>query len=72
MPENGYTNGFHLDTRANLVVDGELEPVTVDQTTGYTFDTVSPNASVGVPVIDTEELMYDTVFEDINARKFTL
>ena len=72
MPENGYTNGFHLDTRANLVVDGELEPVTVDQTTGYTFDTVSPNASVGVPVIDTEELMYNTVFEDINARKFTL
>ena len=72
LPAYGFTNGFHLDTRANLKIDGEIQPITVDQSTGYTFDTVSPNASNGVPVIDTEELMYDTVFEDINARKFTL
>ena len=73
LPEFGFTNGFHLDTRANLKESGMSGvTVTVDQMTGYTFDTVSPNASNGVPVIDTEELMYDTVFEDINARKFTL
>ena len=73
FPLNGYTNGFHLDTRANLEESG-LSGVTttVDQVEGFVFDTVSPNASVGVPVIDTEELMYGTVFEDINARKFTV
>ena len=70
---NGYTNGFHLDTRANLDESGlSGVTVTVDQEDGYIFDTVSPNASVGVPVIDTEELMYGTVYEDINARKFTV
>ena len=70
---NGYTNGFHLDTRANLDESGlSGVTVTVDQEDGYIFDTVTPNASVGVPVIDTEELMYGTVFEDINARKFTV
>lgn len=73
FPINGYTNGFHLDTRANLDESG-LSGVTttVDQVYGFVFDTVSPNASVGVPVIDTEELMYGTVFEDINTRKFTV
>ena len=71
-PSNGYTNGFHLDTRAHLEVDGELMVITVDQDPNYVFDTVSPNASVGVPRIDTEELMYDTVYQDINARKFTV
>ena len=75
LPENGFTNGFHLDTRANLSESG-LEPeqymVTVDQMTGYTFDTVTPNASVGAPVIGTEEEMYNTIFEDINTRKFTV
>ena len=72
-PENGYTNGFHLDTRANLDESGLSGiTLTVDQGTGYVFDTVTPNASVGVPVIDTEELMYGTVFEDINMRKFTV
>ena len=70
---NGYTNGFHLDTRANLDESGlSGVTVTVDQEDGYIFDTVTPNASVGVPVIDTEELMYGTVFEDVNARKFTV
>lgn len=70
---NGYTNGFHLDTRANLDESGlSGVTVTVDQEDGYVFDTVSPNASVGVPVIDTDELMYGTVFEDVNARKFTV
>lgn len=73
FPVNGYTNGFHLDTRANLEESGlDNTGVTVDQVSGYVFDTVTPNASVGVPVIDTEELMYGTVFEDINARKFTV
>ena len=72
LPINGYTNGFHLDTRANLTESGVDVDITVDQVTGYTFDTVTPNASVGVPVMDTEELMYGTVYEDINARKFTV
>lgn len=71
LPEYGYTNGFHLDTRANLVESGVDTVPTVDQMTGFTFDTVTPNASNGVPVMDTEELMYDTIFEDINTRKFT-
>lgn len=72
LPDNGYTNGFHLDTRANLTDSGVDVDITVDQVTGYTFDTVTPNASVGVPVMDNEELMYGTVYEDINARKFTV
>ena len=73
LPENGFTNGFHLDTRANLDESGlDGVTVTVDQMTGYTFDTVTPNASVGVPVIATEEEMYDTIYEDINTRKFTV
>ena len=75
LPENGFTNGFHLDTRANLSESG-LDPeqymVTVDQMTGYTFDTVTPNASVGAPIIATEEEMYGTIYEDINTRKFTV
>ena len=73
IPENGYTNGFHMDTRANLDESGlSGTTVTVDQETGYVFDTVSPNASLGVPVIGTEEEMYDTIYEDINTRKFTV
>lgn len=75
LPENGFTNGFHLDTRANLSESG-LDPeqcmVTVDQETGYVFDTVTPNASVGAPIIATEEEMYETIYEDINTRKFTV
>ena len=71
-PINGYTKSFHLDTRANIEIDGIIMNATVDQDPNYEFVTVSPNASVGVPVIDTEELMYNTVYEDINARKFTV
>ena len=74
-PDNGFTNGFHLDTRANLSESGlpdSATTVTVDQMTGFVFDTVTPNASVGAPVIGTEEEMYDTIYEDINTRKFTV
>ena len=67
----GYTNGFHLDVRAN---EDNLSGVqiTVDQTTGFTFDTVSPNSAVGVPVISSESEMQDCIYADINARKFTV
>lgn len=67
---NGYTNGFHLDARINPdILSGTT--VTVDQITGFTFDTVSPNASVGIPMVDTEQVMEECLYEDINTRKFT-
>ena len=69
-PMYGFTNGFHLDTRSNLS-DLSGYTLTVDQETGYTFDTVTPNASVGAPIMGFEEEMYGTLYEDINTRKFT-
>lgn len=70
-PDYGYTNAFHLDARAREEILPSGASLTVDQEEGFVFDTVSPNSAVGIPVISTEQEMYDTVYEDINARKFT-
>lgn len=69
--ENGYTKGFHLDSRVpetGITVDGEGS---------YLFDTVSANASSSngsqmIPIITTEDEMFGTIYEDVIFRKFTV
>ena len=75
--ENGYSNAFHLDVRANIE-ETNLSGVTilVDGVSGYVFDTVSANSNTNngaklIPVITTEEEMSETIYEDVNLRKFT-
>ena len=70
--ENGYTHGFHLDMR----LADEDTVVHVDEETGYTFDCVTAtsqnsNGSYMIPVITTEPEMEETIYTDINIRKFT-
>lgn len=69
------TNGFHLDSRmggeantgATILVNGE---------SGFSFSSVWVNSSNGngstyIPVISTEIEMDQTIYSDINLRKFT-
>ena len=63
-------NGFHLDSRI-----GELnQKMTVDGERGYAFDCVDADNIVDTksPMIGSDELMKDTIYEDINLRKFTV
>jgi hypothetical protein len=66
------SNGFHLDSR----LDNETTNVTVDGESGYKFDVVSTNSRTSTlsnpPVIDTEDNMYGSIFENVNLRKFTV
>ena len=71
---NSLTEGFHLDSR---IVAFSGVSYTVDGEEGYEFITVNPNNTVGVkggaiPVIGREAEMYGTIYEDVNARKFTI
>ena len=69
----GNTCGFHLDSTINKL--NETVIVTVDGILGYTWDTVSPNSVTGTakkaPVIGSENEMKDTIYENVNNRKFT-
>lgn len=67
------SQGFHLDSR----LDGLTGiSITVDGEKGYKFDAVSKNARTsvldGIPMIDTEEKMYGSIYEYVNLRKFTV
>lgn len=69
LPNEGYTNGFHLDSFINITTGTSL---TVDGVSGYTFDT--PEATVDyekIPHISTEEDMKETIYADKRMRKFT-
>lgn len=69
------TNGFHLDSILN--VDGYGSKNTfVDGVSGYTFTTVSTKkvnaAGSLIPRIIDGAYMSQTIYEDVNVRKFTL
>lgn len=78
----GLTPCFHLDSRiGNYIEGGEVKSnidgqvVTVDGETGYFWSTVAKeNMTIESiePRIGTEELMYGTIYEDIQNRKFTV
>jgi phage tail sheath protein FI len=63
----GYTNGFHLDSRITSAT-------TVDGAAGYKFHTVSSDVFENetiVPLISDEETMGSTIYNDKRLRKFT-
>lgn len=66
------SHGFHLDSR--LGISGSS--VTVDGDKNYIFDAVSMQARTSTqteaPIIDTEENMYGSIYENVNLRKFTV
>lgn len=67
---NGYSNGFHLDSRVN----SSGRTITVDGMTGHTFATPDKIMSdySKIPQIESEEeKMSDTIYEDKRMRKFT-
>ena len=73
------SNGFHLDCRLDeksYNEDVEKPSITVDGEPGYTFVSVGINnrTSVynGIPVIGSEEEMVETIYENVNMRKFTV
>lgn len=80
------TNGFHMDAivsmakgGANAGVSGnELKNATVlvDGVSGFTFTTVDANqvaaSSVKIPRLFNEAFTEDTIYEDMNLRKFTV
>ncbi len=76
--EHGYTNGFHLDTRASFAISTATTfNVKVNGETGYTWSVVETNSNTneganGIPVITTEAEMSDTIYGDVNFRKFTV
>lgn len=79
------TNGFHLDAILNPAVmnpeSGDTVFTTattlyVDSVSGFTFSTVDPVQVPGkkqnLPRILSENYMANTIYEDINLRKFTV
>ena len=78
-------NGFHLDAILSMAEGGDYQlsggslsgsVIFVDSESGYTFTTVQPiqesAQSVKLPRIVTEAYMEDTIYEDVNLRKFTV
>lgn len=67
------TNGFHLDS---IIEANSGSKVYVDSESGYKFTTVSPLQLKGmelrIPRIVDEDYMEETIYEDINLRKFTV
>lgn len=67
------TNGFHLDS---IIEANSGSTVYVDSESGYTFTTVDPLQLEGIelriPRIVDENYMEDTIYEDVNLRKFTV
>lgn len=65
------TNGFHLDAAVGTASSSTF----VDGITGYTFTTVSVKNNTGenyIPRINNEEYMKNTIYKDVNLRKFTV
>ena len=67
------TNGFHLDS---IIEANSGSTVYVDSESGYKITTVSPLQLKGmelrIPRIVDEDYMEETIYEDINLRKFTV
>ena len=67
------TNGFHLDS---IIEANSGSTVYVDSESGYKFTTVDPLQLEGVelriPRIVDENYMKETIYEDVNLRKFTV
>ena len=72
------TQGFHLDSRLNKDnYDKDCYPlVTVDGVSGYVFDAAASSNRTEIltdaPVIGTEAMMQNTIYEYSNLRKFSL
>lgn len=71
------SSGFHLDCRASKESYENSDILfTVDGESGYTFDTVSVSERTQNltenPIIDTEEQMAGSIYENKNLRKFTV
>lgn len=71
------SHGFHLDSRLDYDNGGlAADKVTVDGESGYVFDAVSTNARTNnlsePPIIDTEDNMYGSIYQNVNLRKFTI
>lgn len=68
------TNGFHLDSILNM--KDYSNGIKVDGDSGFTFTTVSTESvsanDTKIPRIIGGSYMNDTIYSDINARKFTL
>ena len=82
---NGLTPSFHLDSRilegkpdedGKVIKDGITQTVTVDGEKGYEWVTVNKDNTIGnfnvEPRIGNDELMIDSIYEDIRWRKFTV
>ena len=70
--EDGYSNGFHLDSRVDMSNTGRT--ITVDGKQGYNFATPDKIMSdySKIPQIESEEeKMSNTIYEDKRMRKFT-
>jgi len=78
-------NGFHLDAILSMAKGGDNEAsggplsssiIFVDGESGYTFTTVdalqNTAQSQKLPRLITEDFCIDTIYEDINLRKFTV
>ena len=69
------TNGFHLDSIINLAIQSGAT-LYVDSEEGFKFTTVNPVQNTKryskIPRILTEGYMEDTIYEDVNVRKFTV
>lgn len=67
------TNGFHLDS---IIEANSGSTVYVDSESGYKFTTVNPlqlkGMELSIPRIVDEDYMENTIYEDINLRKFTV
>lgn len=71
---DGYTPGFHLDSRLNELNSDIINMVSVDGIQGYKWETTSPNSVTNlnmVPIIGTEDDMFGTIYENVGVRKFT-
>ena len=72
LVSNGYSNGFHLDSRVDS--SDTSRTITVDGVVGHTFTTPDKIISDyrNIPQIESEEKkMSDTIYEDKRMRKFT-
>lgn len=71
------SNGFHLDSRVSesSYSADNIPNINVDGINGYVFDTVgvynTTSLLTDIPVIGTEAEMQNTIYENVDLRKFT-
>lgn len=73
--EDAFTDGFHLDSTLNKNVRDFLSSgvtVSIDGEKFNKWQAVSPNNEGERPVLASEASMAGTIYEDVNARKFTV